>query len=179
MPAAVKTAFAIAFWFCDRARLMDEMMQPMKLQQLLFLAQSRYAAVHGGRALMPAIFVADELGPLEPNVHAAFSRGRPAVDINEPLPVAVEAVIEDVWRRYGRLATNALLRLTTQSNAFRLALARGTHAPIELDDMRSWCGTKIAETPKAPLARVFKTQTGRAVHVSAWIPSVAKTTADC
>ena len=76
MPADVSNAFDIAFWFADTALNENEYLQPQKLQRLLFIAQSYYCIVQKGRKLMPAVFVADETGPMEPNVYMAFSRGR-------------------------------------------------------------------------------------------------------
>ena len=68
MPADVDNAFVIAFWFEDAALKNNEPLQPQKMQRLLFISQAYYAVINNGRKLMPAVFVANELGPIEPNV---------------------------------------------------------------------------------------------------------------
>ena len=42
---------------------------------------------------MPAVFVADERGPLEPNVHFAFSNGSPNADTTFFLKKDVEEAL--------------------------------------------------------------------------------------
>ena len=75
MPAAVDSAFELAFWFCDRALNDNEYLQPIKLHYLMFLAQAYYATAYQGKKLIPAIFVAEEVGPIEPSVFRAWSLG--------------------------------------------------------------------------------------------------------
>ena len=45
MPAAVKSAFDVAFWFADTALHDNEYMQPQKLQRLLFLSECKERGV--------------------------------------------------------------------------------------------------------------------------------------
>lgn len=179
-PAAVRSAFDVAMWFSDRARVTGRRLQPMALQQLLFLAQAWYAAAHGGRALMPATFVAEELGPVEPNVHAAFSRGHPALDLELPLPVAAEAVLERVWKGFGTMTGEQLLRLTTALPAVRAAASRCRRAPIPLADIAGCLAEQVAATertaPESP--RLLRTQQGRTVRVAAWQPPARPAAAD-
>ena len=99
MPADVSNAFDVAFFFADMALAENEYLQPQKLQGLMFLAQSYYVAAFKGRKLMPAVFVADERGPLEPNVYMAFSKGRPDIDADLFLPHEVESFLDGIWRR--------------------------------------------------------------------------------
>ena len=67
----VESTFDVALWFQDRARREDTNLQAQKLQRLLYLAQSYYSAMNYGRKLMPAVFVAQEMGPIEPNFSAS------------------------------------------------------------------------------------------------------------
>ena len=90
MPADVSNAFDVAFFFVDMALSENTYLQPQKLQSLMFLSQSYYALAFEGRKLMPAVFVADERGPLEPNIYMAFSKGRPDLDVDYFLPPEVE-----------------------------------------------------------------------------------------
>ena len=96
MPADVNNAFDVAFWFADTALNENEYLQPQKLQRLLFLSQSYYAIIQKGRKLMPAVFVADEIGPMEPNIYMAFSRGRPDIDAELFLPHEVEEFLSGI-----------------------------------------------------------------------------------
>ena len=86
MQPAVFSTFDVAFWFSDTALNHNEYLQPQKLHHLLFLSQAYYSVAYGGRKLMPAVFIAEEGGPVEPNMYKAFSKGRPDVDAELFLP---------------------------------------------------------------------------------------------
>lgn len=175
MTAAVDSAFDIALWFVDTALDAGEHLQPQKLQRLLFLAQAYYAVLHDGRTLMPAVFVADGLGPIEPNVFAAFSRGRPNVEASLFLPREAEAVLRGVWRRFGHRSAEALARLTKETPAFRDARRHGQRAQIPIQAIAASFsaaeGTPSADQIVRP--NVMRTQNGRAVVVKAWLPKAA------
>ena len=173
MPAAARSAFEIAFTFSDKALHEKEYLQPQKLQRLMFLAQCTYAVRHGGRRLMPAVFIADELGPIEPNIYLAFSKGRPDIDVDPWLPEDAQAVLDDVWNRFGHCSTEHLTRITRDTLAYRLARQRGNGAKIDFDMMRlSFAGDDAMPAP-LPVTRpkMMRTQTGRSVSVKAWTPA--------
>jgi len=66
MPSlATDSCFEVALWFVEKARFEDNYLQAQKLQRMLWLAQGHYAATYHGRKLMPATFVARQLGPIE------------------------------------------------------------------------------------------------------------------
>jgi len=172
MRAAVNTAFDVAFWLMDTAQEVGEHVQPQKLQRLLFLAQAYYSVIHGGRALMPAVFVADDLGPVEPNVHAAMSRGRPELDVDIFLPGDVETLLGSVWRRFGSMASDDLTAITKRTPAYIEAYRRGPGTAIPLDAirdsfLRSETAPPLAEVIKP---RIMRTQSGRPVQVRSWSP---------
>jgi len=172
MPADVSNAFDVAFWFADTALNENEYLQPQKLQRLLFLAQSYYCIIHRGRKLMPAVFVADEIGPIEPNVHMAFSRGRPEIDAELFLPFEVEEFLSGVWRRFGHMSIERLDKITKESSAYRNAIKRGPRAEMTLKEM----GVAFLDNREAPAAeqvakkKILRTQSGRPVQVKAWVP---------
>jgi uncharacterized phage-associated protein len=173
MPAAANSAFDIAFKFADNALDKNEYLQPQKLQRLMFLAQCAYAVRHRGGRLMPAVFVADELGPIEPNIYLAFSKGRPDIDVDPWLPEDAQAVLDDVWNRFGHCSTEHLTRITRDTLAYRLARQRGDGAEIDLDMMRlSFAGDDVSPAP-LPVTRpkMMRTQSGRSVSVKAWTPA--------
>jgi uncharacterized phage-associated protein len=177
MPAAVKSAFEIAFWFADAALKHNEYLQPQKLQRLLFLAQAYFAVAYSGKQLMPAVFVADDAGPLEPNIYMSFSRGRPRIDVDPRLPAQVEMFLDSVWRRFGHHSADHLTRMTVETAAYRTARKQGPRAEISLEAMRrsferptSAPGVQDVMRPK-----VMRSHTGRPVAVRAWLPGVKQT----
>ena len=173
MPAAAKSAFDIAFNFADKALDKNEYLQPQKLQRLMFLAQCAYPVRHRGRRLMPAVFVADELGPIEPNIYLAFSKGRPDIDVDPRLREDAQAVLDDVWNRFGHCSTEHLTRITKDTLAYRLARQRGNAAEIDHDMMRLSFDADDAMPATLPVTRpkIMRTQTGRSVSVKAWAPT--------
>ena len=172
MPADVDNAFDIAFWFADTALNDNEYLQLQKLQRLLFIAQAYYTVAFNGRKLMPAVFIADEMGPIEPNIYMAFSKGRPEVDARLFLPPHVETFLDGIWRLFGHHSTDRLNKMTKETSALNQAYRRGNRAEIPLDDMR----LSFARAEKTPgVAQVVKpktlrTQSGKAVTVKAWVP---------
>ena len=174
MPA-VRSAFDVAFWFLDRAFNDNEYLQPQKMQQLLYLAQAYYAVLNKGQKLMPAVFVADEIGPVEPNVYVAFSRGKPAVDVELFLPDDVERFLDGVWRRFGQHTAERLTRMGRETMAYRQARQRGPRSEIPVDAMRL-SFTRAQTTPgvdQVVRPKVLRTQSGRPVTVRSWTPAPA------
>ncbi len=172
MTTQVDSAFDIAFWFMDMAERSAERMQPHKLQRLLFLSQAYFGVAFEGRKLMPAIFVADDRGPLEPNVYIAFSRGRPKLDVELFLPFEVETFLEALWRRFGHYSTDRLTRLTKETIAYRQAFNQGRRSEIAFEAMRlSFArGLEAPALEQVVKPKVMRTQSGRTVAVKAWNP---------
>jgi uncharacterized phage-associated protein len=175
MRAILDSAFSAAFWFADKALSRNEYLQPQKLQRLLFLAQACHAALYPGRTLMPAVFVAGDAGPLEPNLYLAFSQGRPDIGIDAPLPEEAEIVLEEMWRRFGHLSCDHLGNLTREMPAYAHAHERGNRTEISLESMRQCivvngvpgCGEVVRRT------RFARTQSGKHVRVRSWMPGEA------
>lgn len=172
MPADVSNAFDVAFWFADTALNENEYLQPQKLQRLLFLSQAYYSIIHRGRKLMPAVFVADEIGPIEPNVHMAFSRGRPDIDAELFLPFEVEDFLSGIWRRFGHMSIERLDGITKDTSAYKNAIKRGPRAEMTLKEMSvSFLESREAPAPsQVAKKKIFRTQSGRPVEVKAWVP---------
>jgi len=174
MPADINNAFDIAFWFLDTAEAQHEYLQPQKLQRLMFIAQAYYAVAFQGRKLMPAVFVADELGPIEANVYVALSKGRADIDTELFLPIEVEDFLSAIWRRFGHFTPERLNRLTNETTAYKHARARGARAEITIDAMRlSFARAEVAPAAEQVVKpKVYRTQTGKPVQVSAWQPGM-------
>jgi len=171
MPADVNNAFDVAFFFADVALDENEYLQPQKLQRLLFISQAYYAVAFD-RKLMPAVFVADEMGPVEPNVYMAFSRGRPDLDAELFLPHDVQMFLDGIWRRFGYLDTNRLTSMTKETTAYKRAQKRGPRAEILWEDMKL-SFARAEQTPgvdRVVKPKIMRTQSGRPVQVKAWVP---------
>lgn len=176
MPSAVETAFDVAFWFSDTALNDNEYLQPQKLHRLLYLAQAYFAVAYDGRELMPATFIADDMGPIEPNMFAAFSKGRPNIEVEMFLPPEITSFLDSIWRRFGHHSAERLSRMTKGTPAYRQAIAKGRKSFITLEAMRR-SFSRGEETPG--LQRVLKpkvlvSQTGRPVTVTSWTPSLRR-----
>ena len=172
MPADVENAFDIAFWFADTALNENQYLQPQKLQRLLFIAQAYYTVAFNGRKLMPAVFVADEMGPIEPNIYLAFSKGRPEIDARLLLPHDVETFLEGIWRRFGHHSAERLNKMIKETTAYKQAYKNAPRTEIPLDAMR----LSFARAEKTPgvaqvvKPKILRTQSGKAVTVKAWVP---------
>ena len=176
MPADVENAFDVAFWFADTALNENEYLQPQKLQRLLFIAQAYYTVAFNGRKLMPAVFVADEMGPIEPNIFTAFSKGRPDVDARMFLPHDVENFLDGVWRRFGHHSTERLNKMVKKTTAYKQAFKIGNRAEISLDAMHL-SFARAEQTPgvaQVVKPKMLRTQSGKAVTVKAWVPGTKK-----
>ena len=179
MPFIVNSTFDIAFWFSDQALNENEYLQPQKLHRLLYLSQAHYAVAFDGKKLMPALFVADELGPIEPTIYQAFSRGRPDVDVELFLPNDIEMFLVSIWRRYGHLDTGRLNKITCDNNAYSIALRKGKRVEIPLEAMiAAYKATPTKGNPTGnPIIgnKVLVTQDGAPVTVKAWVPGTKPT----
>src|SRR5262249_26114519 len=111
MPAAMDSVFELAFWLSDRALNDNEYLQPGKMQHLMFLAQAYYAVAYEGKRLVPAVFVADETGPIEPSIYAAYVRGRPNILVDIKLDEDTASFVDSIWRRFGHHSAEYLTKL--------------------------------------------------------------------
>lgn len=159
----VPSSLDAALWLHDRGRRGDGHVQMQQLHCLLYMAQGTYAAVHYGRMLMPAIFVAEENGPIEPTVFHAFEDGRPPMAPRRLAPTA-ENFLSSIWRKLGHHSTDHLIKRIREHKAYREAFTggQGTVIPLEFlsEDFRE-------HRPKG--AKKIKTQDGRALEK--WIPT--------
>ena len=172
MPADIETAVDVAIWFADQALNHNEYLQPQKLQRLLYLSHGYYVVAFKGRTLMPAVFVAEEMGPVEPNIFKVFAKGRPDVDSNLFLPEHAEAFLYSIWRRFGHHSAESLTRMAKETEAFRKALKRGRGTEITLDAMRlSFVrGEEAPDLKQVVKPKMMRSQTGKAVAVKSWTP---------
>ena len=177
--AAVESSFDVAYWFVDRALNENEYIQPQKLHRLMFLAQAYFAVAYNGRMLMPAIFVADELGPVEPGVFRACAIQRPPIEpkrLSEP----VTHFLDSVWRRFGQHSSEHLNQTVRGHAPYAEAFAKGLRTEIPLPSMIAFYGKKNSTTNEVlgapPITqvlrpRVMRSQDGKPVSVQKWKPA--------
>ena len=185
-PAAVQSSFDVAYWFVDRALNDNEYIQPQKLHRLMFLSQAYFAVAYDGRPLMPAVFVADQFGPIEPNVFRACSIQRPPIE-TIPLSEPVSQFLDSVWRRFGSQSANSLSTLVNGHPPYRDALDKGPRSEISLAAMVKFYGRKPTATEakrggpsfEAPALeqvvrpKIMVSQDGKPVSVKKWTPKGA------
>lgn len=175
MPAAVDSALDVVHWFLDRAMADREYLQPQKLHRLMYLAQAYYAVAHYGRKLMPAMFVADEMGPIEPTVFRLFADGRPTIDPRR-MPENAQHFLDSIWRRFGSHSADHLTKLVNGHAPYAEAFRRGPRTEITVQAMRAFYGpVRDGQTPTVQQVmrpKVMRSHTGQPVAVTKWMPPV-------
>ena len=172
MQPAVYSTFDVAFWFADTALNNNEYLQPQKLHRLLFLSQAYYSVAYGGRKLMPAVFIAEEGGPIEPNMYKAFSKGRPDVEVELFLPQDVESFLESIWRRFGHQSPELITKITKETSAYRQAYKKASGTEITMEATRlSFSRAEEAPTLSQVIKpNIMRSPSGKPVTVKAWVP---------
>lgn len=183
MPIAAKSSLDVAFWLSDQALNDREYIQPQKLHRLLYLSQAYFAVAYHGRKLMPATFVTDAFGPVEPTVFHALAFGRPHMIEGNPVSDQVRHFLDGVWRRFGPYTADQLTKKLAEHGPVAMAMAKGQNEEIPFADMVKYY-TEEAEQRNRPASpvdsidqvmkpRVLRSQTGKPVAVSAWKPKAA------
>lgn len=181
MPFAVKSCLDVVLWFSDRALNDREYIQPQKLHRLMFLAQAYYSVAYPGRKLMPATFVTDSFGPVEPTVYHAFAYGRPPMLEGNALPDAVVAFLDSIWRRFGQYSADQLTKRLAEHPAVMTAMAKGLNEEIPLAEMAKFYAGEAAVRQGMPGAaevlrpRMMRSQDGKPVAVKTWTPKALGT----
>ncbi len=127
--SSVFSAFDVAMWFGEQARKEDMYLQPQKLQRMLYIAYGSYAAMHHGRKLMPATFVVDDTGPIEPNVYRIYELGIPKAD-RVALPAEIEHFLSNIWRKYCHHNTDYINEQIRGQAIYKEAIKRGVNEEI-------------------------------------------------
>jgi hypothetical protein len=152
---AVAVALDVAVWFLDRARASDAHLPAQKLQNLLYLACVHFERDNDGRALMPAVFVANGITVADPNLYRLLEDGRPKLR-SEPVPGSIAGFLGDIWDRYGHHTIEHLNGLVER-------LLDGGGLPVESSGK-----PVMAEA----VAALRPTHLGRQVSVAPWRPPV-------
>ncbi|MBM3507785.1 MAG: hypothetical protein FJX64_08740 [Alphaproteobacteria bacterium] len=174
MVPAARSTLDVALWLVARADSAGEKLQPQKLQRLLYLAQAHYAGSHEGQKLMPAVFLATELGPLEPNIYYLFQSGEPKMVYADPA-ATVEEFLMGLWDRYGPRPAEDLLTTIAGDGAFALALKAGRNTEVTTEIMSAGYGgksaVKVRGGAKPSPEPSYWTPTGK--RATKWIPGQA------
>ncbi len=157
------SAIDVGLWFFDQARKENDRLQPQKLQRLLYIAQGSYAALYHGRKLMPAVFVAGETGPEDPNIFRLFERGRPSNIGNPSLQPEVIYFLHSIWKRYGHHSTDYINTQIRHHAIYRKALQQGLGAEIGFPAI-----VRFFTTLERPTVEKVKTADGRMLQK--WTP---------
>ena len=183
MAIAVKSSLDVVFWLSDQALNDREYIQPQKLHRLLYLAQAYFAVAYNGRKLMPATFVTDAFGPVEPTVFHAFAFGRPHMIEGNPLSDQVSHFLDSIWRRFGQYTADQLTKKVAEHAPVAMAMAKGINEEIPFADMVKYYSTEAAarKTPGQAVdhvdqvvkPRIMRSQTGKPVAVATWKPKAA------
>ena len=160
--SAVESTVDVAVWFLDRARLDDDYLQAQKLQRLMYIAFGLYGAKFYQRKLMPATFVAHELGPVEPNIFRLFEAGRPKLD-EAKLPAEIVDFLEGIWRRFKAHPIERLTQIVTQQTVYQEAMKKGEWEELAFMDIVA------AFQKKCEPAEPVRTVDGK--RVQKWMPA--------
>lgn len=174
MVPAVRSTLDVALWLMARSESAGERLQPQKLQRLLYLAQAHYAGAHGAK-LMPATFLATELGPMEPNVYFLFAQGAPKMVYADPTGI-VEDFLNSLWDRYGLRPAEDLLTTIASDGSYALALKSGRNTEITVEMLSAGYGGKgtvkvKGGVPSAPEPGMWTADGKRATK---WIPGTKR-----
>jgi uncharacterized phage-associated protein len=182
MAIAVKSCLDVVFWLSDQALNDREYIQPQKLHRLMYLAQAYFAVAYHGRKLMPATFVTDAFGPVEPTVFHTFAYGRPNMIEGNALSDQVSHFLDGIWRRFGQYTADQLTKKVAEHAPVAMAMAKGINEEIPFDEMVKFYTTEAAaRSAKTPghavdhvdqvvKPRVLRSQSGKPVSVVSWKP---------
>lgn len=184
MPIAVKSCLDVVFWISDQALNDREYIQPQKLHRLLYLSQAYFAVAYHGRKLMPATFVTDPFGPVEPTVFHTLAYGRPLMIEGNPLSEQVSHFLDGIWRRFGQYSPDQLTKKVAEHTPVALAMAKGVNEEIPFAEMVAYyteeaaarsakSSGKVDHVDQVVKPRVMRSQTGKPVTVATWKPKPA------
>jgi uncharacterized phage-associated protein len=132
-PPASRSTLDVAWWFQARCESTGGTLSARRIHYLLYLTQAHYVAEHRGQKLMPATFLATQVGPVEPNIHQLLAGDRFVLEANDP-PRVVEDYLIKIWDRLGGKTLKQLERLVERDGVWRPVFRKGAllEIPAEL-----------------------------------------------
>jgi len=134
MRPAIRSTFDIISWLDNQCQQTGTVLPPSILMKLLYLAQALYAADNKKAKLMPATFLATDVGPIEPDLFLALEAGVKIADAVSPSP-AVEETLTAVWEAYSNLDDTQFDAVFDADVALKTAKARGRNCEILVGEM--------------------------------------------
>lgn len=171
---SIDSVFDAAEWFLDTALNDGEYLQPMKMQYLMYLAQGYYAALTGGKRFIPAVFLATERGPVEPNSYRLYGSERPVLQQRKMNRVSA-SFLQTIWARFGAYSPDYIYSLICAHVPYAEAYANGQNTEISLSSMAEFYAGRAEKDERLKMAefgatRIMRSQSGKAVAVKKWIP---------
>lgn len=171
---SVESVFDAAEWFLDTALNDGEYLQPMKMQYLMFLAQGYYAALTQGKRFIPAVFLATERGPVEPNSYRVYGSNRPVLSPRK-MDRVTASFLKTIWARFGAYSSDYIYSLISSHAPYAEAFAAGDKTEISLAAMTEFYAGRAEKDERLKRAefgttRILRSQTGKAVAVKKWFP---------
>ena len=176
MKIVVRSSLDVALWFNDKAFGDGEYLQPQKLHRLMYLAYAYFAVAYPKQKLMPAIFITDEVGPVEPTVYHTLAYGVPNNLEYRNIPQVAVDFLEGIWRKFGMSKAEQLTKRVNEHPPVAEAMIKGIGQEITYDVIVRFYGSELAAQKGVPgmdkviKPRVLKSSSGRAVTVAAWKP---------
>lgn len=135
MRPAIRSTFDIVAWFKSRAAADETVLMPSALIKMLYLSQAIYAAENDKVKMMPATFLATDVGPIEPDLFLSLD----FVEIEDPVVPSdnVEDVLLAVWAVLMTEEEQGLDRLIAVDSALKAATERARNSEILIDEMAS------------------------------------------
>jgi uncharacterized phage-associated protein len=134
MRPAIRSTFDVVTWLEAKAGQDNIELEPSTLMQLIYLSQAIYAAENKKAKLMPATFLATEVGPIEPDLFLALEHGV-AISENVAPSQQVEEVLIGVWDAFIENGDEALAELLSADIALKNARKRGRNSEVLVGEM--------------------------------------------
>ncbi|MBO6826130.1 MAG: hypothetical protein JJ879_08015 [Sneathiella sp.] len=133
MRPAIRSTFDIVAWYKSRAAADEAVLMPSALIKMLYLSQAIFAGENNGVKMMPATFLATDVGPIEPDLFLSLDY----VNLEDPVAPAdnVEDVLLAVWGLLLEEEEEGLDRLLAVDSAMRSAKERARNSEILIDEM--------------------------------------------
>jgi len=141
-------ALSVARYFVELSATSDENdLTNLKLQKMLYFAQCKYLAQEG-KPLFDDGIEAWEYGPVVRAVYSEYKKcgAFPITAFDDvhlpssgkPLPKSIKAVLEEVWKKFGRYSASYLVSLThKQGGPWKRYYEEGANAMIPLSALKA------------------------------------------
>ena len=130
----ITSIFDAVKWFLTIAEEDGTYLSPLKLNCLLYLSQAYYAAAKPGMKLMPAHFVAHDLGPIDPNLYRVMEQRNLNI-FYEKITGEALLLVKGIWKKYGKISSDDLVNLLKSQLPYRKSYSvkvRNNEIPLSL-----------------------------------------------